>query len=38
LGTLARPVSAAGQRAPFILTPELYNLLIQSGQVQQTQE
>jgi hypothetical protein len=38
LGTLARPVSAAGQRAPFVLTPELYNLLIQSGQVQQLQE
>jgi len=38
LGTLARPVSQAGRRAPFILTPELYNLLIQSGQVQQTQE
>lgn len=38
LGTLARPVSAAGRRAPFILTPELYNLLIQSGQVQQLQE
>jgi len=38
LGTMARPISAAGRRAPFILTPELYNLLIQSGQVQQTQE
>jgi len=38
LGTLARPVTAAGRRAPFVLTPELYNLLIQSGQVQQLQE
>lgn len=37
-GLAARPVSAAGTRAPFILTPELYNLLIQSGQVQQLQE
>lgn len=37
-GLAARPVSAAGRRAPFILTPELYNLLIQSGQVQQLQE
>ncbi len=38
LGMAARPVSAAGTRAPFVLTPELYNLLIQSGQVQQLQE
>jgi hypothetical protein len=38
LGMAARPVSAAGSRAPFLLTPELYNLLIQSGQVQQLQE
>lgn len=38
LGMLARPVTKAGQRAPFLLTPELYNLLIQSGQVQQLQE
>jgi hypothetical protein len=37
-GLAARPVSAAGGRAPFLLTPELYNLLIQSGQVQQLQE
>jgi hypothetical protein len=38
LGMLARPATAAGRRAPFVLTPELYNLLIQSGQVQQLQE
>ena len=38
LGMAARPVAAAGSRAPFLLTPELYNLLIQSGQVQQLQE
>jgi hypothetical protein len=38
LGMAARPVSAAGTRAPFVLTPELYNILIQSGQVQQLQE
>lgn len=38
LGAAARPVSAAGRQAPFLLTPELYNLLIQSGQVQQLQE
>lgn len=37
-GLAARPISAAGTRAPFLLTPELYNLLIQSGQVQQLQE
>jgi hypothetical protein len=37
-GLAARPVSAAGGRAPFLLTPELYNLLVQSGQVQQLQE
>lgn len=38
LGLAARPVSMAGQRAPFILTPELYNLLIQSGEAQNIQE
>ena len=37
-GLAARPVSMAGRRAPFILNPELYNLLVQSGQVQQLQE
>ena len=38
LGVAARPVAAAGRQAPFVLTPELYNLLIQSGQAQQLQE
>jgi hypothetical protein len=38
LGVAARPVAAAGRQAPFLLTPELYNLLIQSGQAQQLQE
>jgi len=37
-GLAARPVTAAGRQAPFLLTPELYNLLSQSGQVQQLQE
>jgi hypothetical protein len=38
LGVAARPAAAAGRQAPFLLTPELYNLLIQSGEVQQLQE
>lgn len=38
LGVAARPISMAGKRVPFMLTPELYNLLVQSGQAQDIQE
>jgi hypothetical protein len=37
-GQVARGMDVVGQRAPFILTPELYNLLIQSGEAQNIQE